>query len=243
MIVKSSVGVAVKGECKGFTLIELLVVIAIIAILAGLLLPALAAAKTQAQGIKCLSNARQVTIAWKSYTQDFRGVFPANEEGTGQSSDFNPGVNVNTYEAGWVNGWEGFSDSSPPITPSDADTNTLYLTDARYASVGPYIKSALVFRCPADASCVNGSSGAPRVRSISMNQAVGTALGGGMIGIGDWLTGSGDNQGSTPFPYLVYGKESDLIRPSPSALWVTIDEHPDSINDGAFAVEMPVGNS
>lgn len=86
----------------------------------------------------------------------------------------------------------------------------------------PYAgRSPGIWKCPADKATVlvNGEP-RPRVRSNSMSQA---------FDFGGWLPGS---------IYRTFAKETDLVDPPPVNLWVLIDEHPGSINDAAFAVQM-----
>ena len=189
---------------KGFTLIELLVVIAIIAILAGMLLPALAKAKTKAQGIFCMNNNKQLTLAWIMYSDDYNGNLVPNHDG-----------GTTDYNLSWVPGWLDF-------TPNNsANTNLNYL---RISKIAPYTKAvAGIYKCPADIYlCLEGGKKMPRVRSVGMN---GFIEGGAYKDHGSldshWYTG-----------WYSYQKMTDIKYPSPVRLWVFVDEHPDSINDG-----------
>jgi len=112
----------------------------------------------------------------------------------------------------WVYGWLNYSGSPD-------NTNLALLSGGLLA---PYVKSVAVYKCPADMSCSFGLSGPARVRSISMSQMFRTEANG-------WAPSP---------PWRIYAKTSDMLDPQPSNLWVIIDENPDSVNDGAFAVSM-----
>jgi prepilin-type N-terminal cleavage/methylation domain-containing protein/prepilin-type processing-associated H-X9-DG protein len=200
------------GYRCGFTLIELLVVIAIIAILAGMLLPALAKAKAKAQGIKCMSDLKQLQLVWHLYADD-------NNDKTATS-----GYTLPVEPTAWVDGWLDFKPGNPD------NTNTAALMDPKRSKFATLLTAVDVYRCPADQSKVTiGGRSYPRVRSMSMSQA---------FGPGDWLDPAGFQANATSKKYRVYYKTADILAPAPAMCYVMLDEHPDSINAGGYANMM-----
>ena len=198
-----------RFRSRAFTLIELLVVIAIIAILASMILPALAKAKSKAKGIMCMNNTKQLMIAWHMYADEYKDHITASYSGAPGSSP-----------PEWVDGFMDFNAGNP--------ANYDVTANLTKSPLWPYCgMNAGIFKCPADNSTVldNMNRRVPRIRSISMNPFMGGVDGSGL-----------DASMSINSSYQTFKTLSTMRQPSQE--FVFLDENEDSINDGWFALSM-----
>jgi prepilin-type N-terminal cleavage/methylation domain-containing protein/prepilin-type processing-associated H-X9-DG protein len=195
---------------RAFTLIELLVVIAIIAILAGLLLPALAGAKAKASSIACLNNLKQIQLCWTGYANDSSDRLVHNWQLTTNS---------------WVTGW--MRSLPQALDPNDILQGQLY----------PYNHSLDIFRCPAARTWPAAIIGSPGLQgsNIVRNYSMSCRMGGADANDAA-LYGAADMTGILGPAYPQWKRMNDITQPEPSRAMVLVDESINSIDDCIFAV-------
>jgi len=119
-------------ERKAFTLIELLVVIAVIAVLMAILMPALKRAKEGGKRAACLSNLKQLTLAWNMYADENDDKLLNGATGF---SNQNLSWGDHRKELSWIDGFH----------PNDYDAQ---IEDIKRGSLFPYLRNADIYKCP-----------------------------------------------------------------------------------------------
>jgi prepilin-type N-terminal cleavage/methylation domain-containing protein len=226
-----------RRKRDAFTFVELLVVLAVLAVMVSLVATALAGSRPNFQGALCLNNMRQLMAAFTIYTHDNADIFPPN-----------PDAAVTTPGCSWVlgnaSGWMPAGNTGSPEAG-----NPDLLRDGSENLLAAYTRTNIsLFRCPFDPRVApyTGSDtnltgqNIPVVRSISMNQGVGTkgvcAAGANANAAVDapWLNGSHSHTANNP--YATFGNWSDFKSVRPSEIWVLVDDDPWTINDSSMAV-------
>jgi hypothetical protein len=207
-----------------------------------MLLPALAKAKAKAHQIYCLNNGKQMMVSIHMYAEDFRELFPPNED----DGNAPPGYV-------WVAGSAGRG--------GNQEFNSDILKDERTSVLTPYVaKSVTIFKCPADKRSglyqpynsggvlISDPSKVGKMvdaaRTFAMSQAVGTRprvwnFGRPEVPVdGPWL--NNQHTHTRGVPYQTFGKFADFGAKGAAQIWVLLDEDPYSLNDGGFAVGMDV---
>lgn len=194
-----------------FTLFEVLAVLAIVALIAGLLLPGLASARSRAHLTSCLNHKKQLQLGWLLYATDHDDQMPPNGEVLLRT----PQTNRPYW---WAQGIMNYAEDHAD------NTNTSLLVDPAYACLGNYSKSPRLYQCPSDkSSAVVRGKRQERVRNISMNVYVGRCI--------DCFSDKPTRIGPTTVEGI----------PNASSQFVFLDEHPDSISTIAFRVSSLSG--
>ena len=197
---------------RAFTLIELLIVIVIIAILASFLLVALSKAQEEGRRVRCISNQRNLILAFQGFIDDNNDSFP--------NTDYE-GCNGNKllWVSGYLNHFSCKTDS----------TNTLLLTEPKYAQLAEYLREARIYKCPSDRKrytvTIDREDNESASRTTMISKARSYSL--------NWHLGWVKSQYGTQ-PLVVFNKINEVS--SPSSILSFIDVNSDSICWSFFGI-------